>query len=148
MNCLNQNLHPNENPIIYLRRFVLESSNVLARWILRKDFWGNLALAVCLEIYKLLHRKRKLWNRHMFAHMLHLFMTSNIVSAKVRGYVTIKSWCGRKKILDVIPNFLFRGKPFQNSCILKASGSINWPMLFSLHIRRSEKKNVSSLKLF
>ena len=54
----------------------------------------------------------------------------------------------QKKFLDVIPNFLFRGKPFQNSCILRASGSINWPMLFSLHIRRSEKKNVSSLKLF
>ena len=66
----------------------------------------------------------------------------------LRKYVTVKSWCDRKKFLGVIPNFLFRGKPFQNSCILRASGSINWPMLFSLHIRRSEKKNVSSLKLF
>ena len=91
----------------YLHRFVLEFSNVLAPWILRKDFLGNLASAACLEIYKLLHRKRKLWNRHMFVHMLHLFMTSNIVSAKVRGYVTIKSWCGRKKSLMSFLIFYF-----------------------------------------
>jgi len=60
--------------------------------------------------------------------MLHLFMTSIIVSEKVRGYVRVKSDLINHDVaekLDVIPNFLFRGKPFQNSCILRASGSIN-----------------------
>ena len=91
----------------YLHRFVLEFSNVLAPWILRKDFLGNLASAVCLEIYKLLHRKRKLLNHHKFAHMLHLFMTSIIVSEKVRVYVTVKSWCGRKNSLMSFLIFYF-----------------------------------------